>query len=106
MNEKIIEIANITLAPGKTEKDLVQASNTFQTFLSGQPGFIARSLVRKADGSFADVIEWRDRASADAIMQVAANSPECGAYFSVMDMAAMDPTEGVLHYSVLAEYQA
>ncbi len=105
MNEKIIEIASITLAPGKTEKDLVQASNTFQTFLSSQPGFIARSLVRKADGSFADVVEWQDRESAEAIMQIAANSPECGTYFSVMDMEAMDPTEGVSHYSVLAQYQ-
>lgn len=105
MTAKIIEIATITLAPGKTETDLVQASNAFQTFLSTQPGFIARRLVRKADGHFADVIEWKDKVSAEAIMQVAGNSPECGAYFSIMKMDGMDPTEGVAHYSVLAEYQ-
>ena len=106
MNEKIIEIATISLATGKTEADLIEASDRFQTFLSTQPGFISRALVHKSDGNFADVIEWKDKISAEAIMQIAVNSPECGAYFSVMNMEGMDPSEGVAHYSVLAEYQA
>ncbi len=106
MTNKIIEIATITLAPGKTENDLLEASNVFQSFLSSQPGFIARSLVRKSDGNFADVVEWQDQESADAIMQVASNSPECGAYFGVMNMEGVDPATGVTHYSVLANYKA
>lgn len=105
MNTKIIEIAAITLVNGKTEKDLVEASNRFQSFLSTQPGFIARSLVSTSNGQFADIIEWKDRACADAIMHVAASSPECHAYFCVMNMEGMDPSTGVAHYSVLAQYR-
>ncbi|MCO6184826.1 antibiotic biosynthesis monooxygenase [Rhizobium sp. L1K21] len=106
MKNRIIEIATVTLAAGKTEEDLVAASDQFQTFLSTQPGFIARTLVRKDDGLFADVVEWEDQASADTMMQAAAGSPECGAYFSVMNLADNNPATGVAHCTVLAQYQA
>ena len=105
MSNKVIEMAEIILAPGKTEADLLVASDKFQTeFLAAQPGFIERDLVRMEDGRYADVVRWESMEVAAAIMEKAANSPACQGYFSVMEMNPENPTEGVAHYEVLTSY--
>lgn len=101
----IVEIARITLAPGRTEADLVAASNAFQSsFLHGQPGFLRRDLVRGEGGEFYDIVLWQSEAEAAAVMQRAMSSEACLAYFSVMDMTNADASTGVRHLPVLARY--
>lgn len=101
----IVEWAPIKLAAGKTEQELLAASNAFQKgFLASQPGFLRRELVRKAEGQYVDIVHWRSEADARAIMDKIADSPACAQYFSVMDMGAGDATGGVDHYSSLAVY--
>lgn len=107
MSATVIELAEIKLAPGKSEADLIAASNRFQEeFLKDQPGFLGRDLTRRENGDYADLVRWADRASADAIMARARQSPACAAYFAVMRMDAGDPSEGVRHFDVLAAYPA
>ena len=61
----IVEWAPIKLAAGKTEADLLAASNAFQQdFLAGQPGFLRRELVCKSDQDFVDIVHWRSAADA------------------------------------------
>lgn len=99
----IVELAQIKLGKGKSEEDLLVASSTFQNeFLSRQPGFVRRELLRKADGNFVDLIHWRSEADAKAIMDKVSRSPACAGYFSVMDMN--DPAEGVDHLVSMAVY--
>lgn len=105
MSHPIVELASIRLKPGVTEQDLVIASNRFQQHLSHVQGFLRRDLLRLNETDFADLVYWRSREDADAMMAGAAASPECMAYFSVMDMAGMDPADGVKHYSRLASYE-
>lgn len=102
----IIEWAPIRLAAGKTEKDLLAASETFQKdFLSTQPGFIKRELARKSEQDFVDIVYWRSAADAKAIMDKVQNSQACATYFSVMEMGDADLVTGVDHFTSLAVYQ-
>jgi hypothetical protein len=102
----VIEWAPFRLAAGKTEDDLLSASESFQRdFLQHQPGFIRRELLLGANGEWVDLVLWRDRASADAIMEAAASSPHCAAYFQIMDLGDNpDVTANVKHLRRIRAY--
>lgn len=103
--QTIVELATIQLAPGKTEADLIAASNVFQRdFLAAQPGFLRRELVRKSDREYADIVHWRSQSDAQAVMDKVAQSPACAAYFSVMHMPEADASGGVELFTSLAVY--
>lgn len=107
MTDTVLEMANITLAPGKSEADLLAASEVFQRdFLNRQDGFLRRDMVRKADGEYLDVILWENRAKADAVFEKAQSSEAAGQYFAQMhfDPDAMD--DAVQHYAVLGSFTA
>ncbi len=107
MQSDVIEIAEIRLAEGRTQQDLLAASERFQNeFLSSQRGFIGRDLVRRDDGTYADIVRWESMESARAIMDKVADSEACQRFFSVMTMDSEDLTEGVRIYGVLASYAA
>jgi|ETNmetMinimDraft_3_1059899.scaffolds.fasta_scaffold00926_9 hypothetical protein len=102
----MVEMAPIKLAAGRSEQDLLNASNAFQQdFLAAQPGFLRRELVKAPDGNYLDIVHWRSEADAQAIMAKIADSPACALFFSVMDMGDGDGTSGVEHFSSLAVYQ-
>jgi len=107
MSDRIIELALIKLAEGKTEHELIKASETFQEqFLSGQNGFVRRDLVRKEDGTYMDIILWESRAHADAIFEKAQKSEAVGMYFSLMDFDPENMAEGVEHCGLLTSFPA
>jgi heme-degrading monooxygenase HmoA len=105
MHKTIVETARIRLREGVTETDLVTASDRFQeAFLDAQPGFLRRELLRLDDREFLDLVHWRDRQAADAVMERAMNSDHCRAYFALMEMETADAGDGVRHYASLATY--
>jgi len=107
MSDRIIELASIKLAEGKTEHELIKASEVFQEqFLSGQDGFVRRDLVRKEDGTYMDIILWESRTHADAIFEKAQKSEAVGQYFSLMDFNPENMTEGVEHCGLLKSFSA
>lgn len=105
MTSAIIEFAPFSLAAGRTEADLLAASDAFQeAFLKSLPGFIRRETVRLGSNRYADLVHWRSRAEAGAAMDKAMTSSACAAYFSVMDMVSQEPGTGVAHYESLKVY--
>jgi|APEBP8051073178_1049388.scaffolds.fasta_scaffold00002_396 hypothetical protein len=101
---EVVETARIRLKPGRSEADLIAASDQFQAaFLSQVDGFLARDLLRASDGSFLDLVRWSSPEAARAIMAAAMSSPDCLAYFDLMEMGN-DPAEGVSHLTVLRRY--
>lgn len=107
MSDRIIELASIKLAKGKTEHELIMASEVFQEqFLNGQDGFVRRDLVRKEDGTFIDIILWESRAHADSIFAKAQKSDAVGQYFSLMDFNPENMGEGVEHCGLLMSFSA
>ncbi|NOX43668.1 MAG: hypothetical protein GXP19_08065 [Gammaproteobacteria bacterium] len=107
MTNPITVIAPIKLAAGKTEADLLAASDKFQKeFANSQPGLIRRELVRKGDGEYLDIIQFQSMADADAIIEKEKESAACHAFFSVMDMSeeTADASKNVDFYPSLATY--
>ncbi|MGI9488274.1 MAG: hypothetical protein ACR2RF_20825 [Geminicoccaceae bacterium] len=105
MNDQVIELASIKLAAGRTEAQLIEASQAFQNgFLNAQDGFIRRDLVRKSDGNYMDIIHWQSRAHADAILEKAQSSDVVGEFFALMDIDPEKMDEGVEHCTLLGSF--
>lgn len=105
MKSQVIEWAPFRLKSGKSEAELAAASDELQRdFLASQSGYLRRDVVRKDDGSFADIILWSSRHEAEAAMAKVANSTSCARYFALMQEGDGDPGAGVAHFTVLKSY--
>lgn len=84
--------APITLAEGKTEADLLTASAVFQRdFVAHEPGVLRRELVRKPDGTYLDIVQFRSHDDYLDVVKKEMESPVCALFFSVMDLSDFDP---------------
>lgn len=98
-------LAPFKLAAGKSEVDLIAASNQFQNqFVDHRPGIIRRELVRTGDGKYLDIVQFRSAEDAEAIMKEEMESDVCHVYFSVMNMEGADASGKVDFYPSLATY--
>lgn len=105
MNKMVTVLAPIKLAAGKTEADLLAASDRFQKeFADAQPGLIRRELVRTGDGEYLDIVQFRSIEDAKAIIEKEKGSAACHAFFSVMEIDAADADGCVDFYPSLATY--
>jgi len=105
MSGKIIEMATIKLLPGKTEQDLLRASEKFQqNFVNGLKGFISRELVHVNDNEYADIVHWQSMEDAKAVLTQEMSSDACMEFFSLMEMDEKNPEAGVAHFKSLAVY--
>jgi hypothetical protein len=105
MTKPVTILAPIKLATGKTEADLLAASEKFQTeFVNKEPGVLRRELVRKPDGEYLDIIQFRSAGDVGDIMEKEQKSEVCHAFFAVMDMSDMDMEAEMDVYETLATY--
>ncbi len=105
MTTPITVLAPIKLATGKTEADLLAASEQFQReFVNDQPGVIRRELVRKGDGTYLDIVQFRSMKDAEEIMELEPESDACHAFFAVMDMDSTDEFVGEMFHQSIATY--
>ena len=105
MTNPITVLAPIKLAAGKTEADLLAASDRFQKeFADAEPGLLRRELVRTGDGKYLDIVQFRSIEDAKAIIEKEKESAACHAFFSVMDLDAADADGSIDFYPSLATY--
>lgn len=105
MNNPVTVLAPIKLAAGKTEADLLAASEKFQTgFVDKEPGVLRRELVRKPDGDYLDIVQFRSAEDVGDIVEKEKKSEVCHAFFAVMDMTDMDMDAEMDMYETLATY--
>lgn len=84
--------APIKLAEGKTEADLLTASEKFQQdFVAHESGVLRRELVRKPNGTYLDIVQFRSHEDYLEVTKKEMESPVCAAFFSVMDLSDFDP---------------
>lgn len=101
MTKPITIIAPIKLAMGKTEANLIEASNRFQEEFAGkQPGILRRELVRKNDVEYLDIIQFRSAKDAEDIMEKEKESAACHAFFAVMDMSMGAAGQGNIEFYI------
>lgn len=87
-------LAPIKLAKGKTEADLLAASDVFQKdFVAHEAGVLRRELVRKEDGSFLDIVQFRSAEDAKEVMAREMESEVCHRFFAVMDLEGAEDAE-------------
>jgi len=107
MNGKIVEMAIIKLLPGKTEQDLLRASEKFQeNFVNGLKGFISRELVHVKGNEYADIVHWESMENAKAVLTQEMSSNACMEFFSLMEIDEKNPEAGVTRFKSLAVYEA
>lgn len=88
MNQAVTVLAPVKLAKGITEADLLSASRKFQSdFVAHQPGVIRRELVKKADGSYLDIIQFRSKKDMEDVIKKEQASEICAEFFAIMDMS-------------------
>jgi len=105
MQNPVTILAPIKLAAGKTEADLLSASEKFQSeFVSKEPGVIRRELVRTPDGNYMDIVQFRSAEDVADITEKEKKSDVCHAFFAVMDFSDMDMDAGMDIYPSLATY--
>jgi len=104
MTKPVTVLAPIVLAKGKTETDLMTASERFQKeFVSQQTGIIRRELVKRDNDEYLDIIQFRSKAHAEEVMKLERESQACIDFFSVMDFTKEVNIEMMLS---LATYQS
>lgn len=101
-----IEWAPFTLIETANEAALLAASDALQAeFLSKQPGFIKRELLKGNPHQWVDIVYWNSREEAEQAARNAANSPVCYAYFALMvNTDHNDPNAGVHHFDQIKTY--
>ncbi len=104
MKTPVTVLASIKLAEGKTEADLIRASDKFhEDFVRHEPGVLRRELIRKSEGEYLDIAHFRSAEDAQDVMEKEQQSEACHAFFSVMDLSEMSE-EDMAIYPSLATY--
>ena len=106
VRSQIVELAPFSLAEGVTNDALLSASRRLETeVLTRMDGYIGRVLLQTADSLWADMVFWRTREAAEAMLEVAMESKACRDYFACMaDADPSQPGNGVAHYRVIQGY--
>lgn len=102
-----VEWAPFKLAEEIDEATLLEAAEVLQTeFVSKQPGFISRELLKGQGNQWAEIIYWNSLEEAEQASQNATNSPICLKYFALMiGPDPNDPSAGVTHFEQVKTYQ-
>lgn len=104
MTGPVTVIAPVKLAKGKTEADLIAASDKFQQdFVNSEPDVLRRELVKKLDGTYIDIVQFSSLKAAHLVIEREMQSAACAEFFSVMDMTGADEMD-MEFYPSLATY--
>jgi hypothetical protein len=105
MENMCVEWAPFILVPGVGEAALLEASERLQIgFLDNLEGFLKRELLKEKEDHYVDVVWWRSREDAEAVMQTAFKHPICLDYFKLMVPPEGNPGEAVLHFRSIKTY--
>lgn len=97
-----LEYAPFTIADGVSEEQLLKASAQVESdFLASCEGYISRTLIRKDEKNYADIVYWANEAAAKAAMEQIMQSESCKAYFDCMDLSK-EPN--VAHCPIVGQY--
>ena len=101
MTTAITVLASIKLAAGRTEADLLVASDIFEReFVSKEAGIVRRELVRKGDNEYIDIVQFRNKKDMEEVMEKEKTNTACHEFFSLMDLENMDESQVVICTSI------
>lgn len=77
----VIELARFTIHDGAEDKLLVERPAMIDALRRRFPACLAAYLTKEDDGSWLDVLLWRDRAEAEEAARLVNTVPECREWF-------------------------
>ncbi|WP_067537877.1 class I SAM-dependent methyltransferase [Nocardia crassostreae] len=90
-NMAVMELARFTVDPSDAEAMLAARPAMLTALREKFDGFVSLRLVRLDERTWLDVVQWRDRAAADAAAAGIGAVPECAAAFAfIKEMVSME----------------
>ena len=86
----VAEVVTFRLAPGTTEAGFLAAARATGPLAARQPGFLARTLSRGADGRWTDHVLWASSAAAQAAAAAVMADPAFAPFLAAIDPEGMD----------------
>ena len=80
-----MEIARFTVRPEDVDAMLALRPAMVDALRDRVPGFVDLRLVRLDERTWLDLVEWTDRAAAEAAQDAVMELPECAAVFQLID---------------------
>ncbi|MDY0884122.1 antibiotic biosynthesis monooxygenase family protein [Dongia soli] len=86
---QVLEIATFSLAEDVSEENFMAAAEASNGALITLPGFLGRRLAKAPDGTWIDIAEWRDEASAKAAAEVFHKLSQAEVFCSMIDLRSV-----------------
>lgn len=87
---QVVEVAQFRTLSNTDDADLVMAARSMtERFLSHQPGFLRRELLKSDDGSWEDLRFWQSRAHAESALSASMQSPEALSFFRLIEPSSI-----------------
>lgn len=104
--ELVVEWAPFVKSSQTNEQQLISNADAVNhQFLSLQPGFIKRSLVKKDKQNYADIVYWKSLENAQQAAEKVAACKVCNQYFALMDFEKSKFSgSGFSYYKILKEW--
>lgn len=96
MSQHIIECVLFRLVEGTEPATFAQLADDLNTWISRQPGFIARALSCTADGEWIDHVTWASMEDAEAAATSLMDAAEAGPF-----LTAINPTSVTMRHATL-----
>lgn len=97
MSQHVIECVLFRLVEGTDPAIFAKDAADLNTWISRQPGFIARTLSCAADGEWIDHVTWASMEDAQAAAAKLMLAPEAEAF-----MSAINPSSVAMRHATLA----
>lgn len=85
MKSVVVEMVHFKFQDQVLQAEAEEALKQLSTFAKAQAGFIKRTVLRNADGSYTDLVWWESLEEAQAAAKKAETSPDCAPLFGLMD---------------------
>ena len=85
----VLEMVSFRLTTGTTTDAFVTAAKATEAPLRRQPGFVRRTLVMGADGTWTDLVEWTNMEMAESGAQAMMAEPAFQPFMALIDMASV-----------------
>jgi len=89
-----IELAPFRTKAGISEQQLLAAIDAMEADLRAFPGFLRRDTVKLDDGSWLDIVHWRNRKEAEQAFELFHTSEPCNAFMALLDGSDCSVTRG------------
>lgn len=80
-----VEIAPFKPKPNVTDKQLLAAIDGMEHSIRQFPGFLRRETIQMENGTWLDIVYWKDKNTAENALKLAETSEKCQRFFHLID---------------------